>query len=209
MATLKQLRAFIAVAETEKMSKAAKMLYLSQPTVSQIISDLEEEYGATFFKRLPKQLQVTPIGKSFWERALNVVTSYENLNQFMKTSNTIRPLRIGATLTIGDTMISEVIQILRSTHPDIETSVYIENTRILEQRLLHNELDIAFVEGIIFNASATFETLILSSKIISTPLSTASLTSFKFLASVAIFRFNGFADFARETAFGIPPAISI
>lgn len=160
MATLKQLRAFIAVAETEKMSEAAKKLYLSQPTVSQIISDLEEEYSATFFKRLPKQLQITPIGKLFWERALTVVTSYENLNQSMKTSNTIRPLRIGATLTIGDTMISEVIQILRSTHPDIETSVYIENTRILEQRLLHNELDIAFVEGIIFNENIVTEPVI-------------------------------------------------
>ena len=151
MATLKQLKAFIAVAETEKMSEAAKKLYLSQPTVSQIISDLEDEYDAIFFKRLPKQLQITPIGKLFLERALNVVTSYENLNQFMKNSNAIRPLKIGATLTIGDTMISEIIQILRDTHPDIETTVYIENTRILEQRLLHNELDVAFVEGIIFN----------------------------------------------------------
>lgn len=160
MATLKQLKAFIAVAETEKMSEAAKKLYLSQPTVSQIISDLEEEYNAIFFKRLPKQLLITPIGKLFLERALNVVVSYENLNQFMKNSNTIRPLRIGVTLTIGDTMISEVIQILRNTHPDIETSVYIENTRILEQRLLHNELDIAFVEGIIFNENIVTEPVI-------------------------------------------------
>lgn len=151
MATLKQLKTFIAVAETKKMSEAAKKLYLSQPTVSQIISDLEKEFGVAFFKRYPKQLQITPMGKLFWERALNVVASYENLNQFMKSSNTIRPLRVGVTLTIGDTMISKIISTLGKVHPDIETSVYVENTRIIEHRLMHNELDIALVEGIIFN----------------------------------------------------------
>lgn len=160
MATLKQLKTFIAVAETLKMSEAAKKLYISQPTVSQVISDLEKEYGVAFFKRYPKQLQITPMGKLFLERALNVVTSYENLNQFMKNSNTIRPLRIGATLTIGDTMISDIVRILQNIHPDIETSVFIENTRILEHRLVHNELDIALVEGIIFNEKIVTEPIL-------------------------------------------------
>lgn len=160
MATLKQLRTFIAVAETRKMSAAAKKLYISQPTVSQIISDLEKEYEVAFFKRYPKKLEITPMGRLFWERALNVVTSYENLNIFMKNSKTIRPLRIGATLTIGDTMISDVIEILKNSHPDIEPSVYIENTRILEDRLIHNELDIAFIEGIIFNDKIVTEPIL-------------------------------------------------
>lgn len=151
MATLKQLKTFIAVAETSKMSEAAKKLYLSQPTVSQIISDLEKEYESLFFKRFPKQLEITPMGKLFYERALTVVTSYENLNQFMKNSSTIRSLKVGVTLTIGDTMIGEIISRLRALYPDIETSVYIENTRILEHRLIHNELDLALVEGIITN----------------------------------------------------------
>lgn len=151
MATLKHLKTFITVAETQKMSEAAKRLYISQPTVSQTISDLEEEYGVAFFKRYPKHLEITPMGKLFLEHALKVITSYENLNQFMKNSKMIRPLRVGATLTIGDTMISDIIQILQNNHPDIETSVYIENTKILEHRLIHNELDIAFVEGIILN----------------------------------------------------------
>ncbi len=61
MATLKQLKTFIAVAETLKMSEAAKRLYLSQPTVSQIIADLEKEYETTFFKRYPKRLELTPM----------------------------------------------------------------------------------------------------------------------------------------------------
>jgi DNA-binding transcriptional LysR family regulator len=160
MATLKQLKTFIAVAETLKMSEAAKKLYISQPTVSQIISDLEEEFHAVFFKRYPKKLELTPMGKLFLERAIHVMVSYENLNQFMNSSKTIRPLRVGATLTIGDTMISDILQLLKETHPDIEASVYIENTKILEHRLIHNELDISFVEGIIFNDKIVTEPIL-------------------------------------------------
>mgnify|MGYP002518245259 CR=1 FL=1 len=44
MATLRQLKTFVATAEHKKMSEAAKHLYVSQPTISQIISDLEKEY---------------------------------------------------------------------------------------------------------------------------------------------------------------------
>ena len=151
MATLKQLRTFIAVAETCNMSKAAKRLYLSQPTVSQIISELEKEYETTLFKRYPKRLELTVTGNLFLERALTVLNSYETLNQSMKNASSLRPLRVGATLTIGDTMISELIEKLSYKHPDISCTVYIENTKILEQRLIHNELDIALVEGIILN----------------------------------------------------------
>lgn len=151
MATLKQLKTYIAVAETLKMSEAAKRLFLSQPTVSQIIADLEKEYETTFFKRYPKCLELTPTGKLFWDRALNVLNSYETLNQSMKNSAVLRPLRVGVTLTIGDTMISDIIQTLQMSHPDISCSVYIENTKILEHRLIHNELDIALVEGVILN----------------------------------------------------------
>ncbi|OYP40992.1 hypothetical protein CG709_05055, partial [Lachnotalea glycerini] len=157
MATLKQLKTFIAVAETLKMSEAAKKLYISQPTVSQIIADLEKEYNEIFFKRYPKRLELTPMGRLFLERALNVMVSYDNLNQFMENQKEIRPLRIGATLTIGDTLISDILCLLKEKYPDIEASVFIENTKILEHRLVHNELDIAFVEGIIFNEKIVTE----------------------------------------------------
>ena len=51
MATLKQLHIFLAVAETLQMSEAARKLYVSQPTVSQTILELEREFGAVLFER--------------------------------------------------------------------------------------------------------------------------------------------------------------
>lgn len=149
MATLKQLKTFIAVAEYKKMSEAAKRLYISQPTVSQVISDLETEYHTKFFERDSKELKITPAGLLFLDNAREIVASHEHLEQSMKNINSLRPLRIGATHTIGNTLMATLVENLNQCHPDIDTTVYVENTKIIEHRLIHNELDIALVEGII------------------------------------------------------------
>ena len=54
--TIRHLRIFITVAECKKMNLAAKKLYITQPTVSQAIRELEEHYGVKLFARLSKKL---------------------------------------------------------------------------------------------------------------------------------------------------------
>ncbi len=149
MATLKQLKIFIAVAEYGKMNEAARRLYISQPTVSQIISDLEAEYQTKLFERLPRELRITAAGQILLSNAREMVSIHEHLEQSMKNINSHRPLRIGATLTIGNTMMGGLIRKLSDQYPDIDATVFVENTRIIEHRLIHNELDVALVEGII------------------------------------------------------------
>ncbi len=149
MATLKQLKTFIAVAEYKKMSEAAKRLYISQPTVSQVISDLESEYQAMLFERFSKELRITPAGLLLLDNAREIVAIHEQLEQSMKNINALRPLRIGATLTIGNTLMGTLVDNLIQKYPDIDITVFVDNTKIIEHRMIHNELDIALVEGII------------------------------------------------------------
>ncbi len=149
MATLKQLKTFIAVAEYKKMSEAAKKLYISQPTVSQVISDLENEYHAKLFNRVSKQLEITPAGTLLLSHAREITAVSEQLEQSMKYVNSLRPLRIGATITIGNILMSSIVEQLIKTYPDIDATVIVNNTKIIEQKLLHDELDIAMAEGII------------------------------------------------------------
>ena len=67
----------------------------------------------------------------------------------MKNINALRPLRIGATLTIGNTLMGTLVDNLIQKYPDIDITVFVDNTKIIEHRMIHNELDIALVEGII------------------------------------------------------------
>lgn len=149
MATLRQLEIFAAVAEYKKMNLAASNLYIAQPTVSQTIIDLEKEYDTVLFERHNKELKITPAGTLLLKRAKEIIALHEGLEQEMKNLHEQRPLKIGATLTIGNTLISELVSLLIKEHPDIDVSVYIDNTRLLEHRMMHNELDLALVEGVI------------------------------------------------------------
>lgn len=149
MATLKQLKTFIAVAEYKKMSEAAKRLYISQPTVSQVISDLETEFQALLFERFSKELKITPAGLLLLNNAREIIAIHEQLEQSMKYINSLRPLRIGATLTIGNTLMGTLVENLMQKYPDMDITVFVDNTKIIEHRMIHNELDIALVEGII------------------------------------------------------------
>ncbi len=160
MATLRQLKIFTAVAEYKKMNLAANKLYIAQPTVSQTIIDLEKEYDTILFERLGKELKITPSGMFLLSRAKEIIAIHENLDQAMKNLNAQRPLKIGATLTIGNTLMSKLITMLNREYPDIDVSVYVDNTRLLEHRMIHNELDIALVEGIIIREEIQTEPIL-------------------------------------------------
>ncbi|MBR4040303.1 MAG: LysR family transcriptional regulator, partial [Clostridia bacterium] len=105
MSTLKQLSIFISVAEKLRMSEAAKALYVSQPTVSQTISDLEYELGVELFERGHKQLLLTPHGQLLLTHARKVMQQYEIMNAAVKDATPSRELRIGCTLSIANTML--------------------------------------------------------------------------------------------------------
>ena len=147
VSTLKQLSIFISVAEKLRMSEAAKALYVSQPTVSQTISDLEYELGVELFERGHKQLFLTPHGQLLLTHARKVMQQYEIMNAAVKDASPSRELRIGCTLSIANTMLAPIGKRLHESHPDIQSAFIVENTRSLENRLLHNELDIALIEG--------------------------------------------------------------
>lgn len=149
MATLKQLKTFIAVAECKKMNEAAKQLYISQPTVSQIISDLEEEYHVQLFERASRSLKITAAGLLLLDNAREIVAIHSHLEQAMENIHSHRPLRIGATLTVGNTLMASLVEKLNQEFPDIDVTVSVDNTKIIEYQMVHNELDMALVEGII------------------------------------------------------------
>lgn len=161
MITIRHLKIFLTVAETRNMSEAAARLYVSQPTVSQTIGELEKMYKARLFERYPKELFLTEAGRTLRAQALLAVEAFDRLDEVMKGEGERPSLRIGATLTVGSTVLCPILDELRSIRPNVDLSVQVDNTRTIESKLLQNELDAAIVEGIIHREE------ILSSPIIS------------------------------------------
>ena len=81
--TIRHLKIFLAVAEYKTMSAAAEKLYISQPTVSQAIRELEEHYHGLLFERLGKKLYLTEMGKILLTRSRDLVQEFQRLDDSM------------------------------------------------------------------------------------------------------------------------------
>ena len=145
--TIRHLRIFIEVAKTDKMSTAAQRLFISQPTVSQAIRELEEHYGIKLFDRLSKKLYITPFGKELFTYATQVVEQFDNLEKKMSDNLDFENLRIGASVTVGTCLLSKIIKEFHSTSPNVNIYSYVNNTAMVENKLLKSDLDVAIVEG--------------------------------------------------------------
>lgn len=153
--TIRHLKIFIAVAETGSMSTAANRLYLTQPTVSQAIHDLEEHYRVQLFQRLHKKLFITEEGHQLLELALMAVGNFDSLELTMQHFQERIHLRIGASLTVGTCLMANIISDLENEYPKMDIYSFVSNTAEIEQKLLRRELDVAVVEGIIESPQLT------------------------------------------------------
>ncbi|MBQ2327416.1 MAG: LysR family transcriptional regulator [Clostridia bacterium] len=147
--TNRNLEIFVAVAEYGKMSLAARQLYITQSSVSQAISEIEKEYGVLLFERLSRRLHLTDTGRDFLEYAKKTLALQQEMDNFLRDTSRRKKIRIGATLTVGASVISPIVSRLKELDEDIIPEVTVANTHILEEKLLRSQLDIGFVEGMI------------------------------------------------------------
>lgn len=145
--TIRHLKIFLAVADTGKMSAAAEKLYMSQPSVSQAIRELESHYQTLLFERLSKKLFITEAGRRLYNYARPVVSQFDLIEENMLQESRTARLRIGGTITLGSSILSYMIRDLKKVCPELELYSYVNNTRVIEQKLLNTDLDVAVVEG--------------------------------------------------------------
>ncbi len=145
----RELYIFQTVCQTKSMSLAAKQLFISQPAVSQTIIDLEEKLKIQLFERLNKRLILSHAGETLLEytnRILLLVNEAEN--NLLELSTSKRGLiKIGASITIGNYLLPSVIRNFQLEHSNIDLHSVISNTKIIEQKILNNDIDLGLVEG--------------------------------------------------------------
>lgn len=158
--TLRHLRIFVEVVNCGKMSEAASRMYISQSSISQAISDLENHYHTRLFDRLSKRLYLTEDGKELYDLASKVILAYDEMDKYMGHLADQQILRVGATFTIGATILPQLFRALDTECPDVITKVVVDRTHLLEKQLLQGELDLALVEGTVKNTDLVVESIL-------------------------------------------------
>lgn len=145
--TLRNMRIFLAVADCESMSEAAKRLNIAQPSVSGTIAEIEEQYSIRLFERLGRRLYITAAGKRLEEYARQILSSFDAMEQDLRNADETTSLRLGATLTVGSCLMTDLVERFLQRDPPAKPRVFVYNTARIEQMLLRSELDAAVVEG--------------------------------------------------------------
>lgn len=145
--TLRHFQIFLKVYDEGGMTRAAEKMHISQPSVSQAVRELEEHYQVRLFERLGRRLFLTAAGQELMHYARHVMSLTEQAESALRGYSLLSPLRIGATLSIGESVFIPLLQRLKEKLPEQPLFSRIYNTATLEQYLLQDELDIALVEG--------------------------------------------------------------
>lgn len=145
--TIRHLKIFICVCKHQSMTKAAEELFIAQPAVSNTISEIEKNYNVKLFDRINKRLFITEEGKNLLIKAQEAVGSFDEFEEMAQNSSKKPLLKIGSSLTIGKQKMPRLLRLLKENFPDIDTQVSINQTSIIESKILSGALDFAFIQG--------------------------------------------------------------
>lgn len=149
--TIRHLKIFVAVCEYGSVTKAANKLYLAQPSVSLAITELEKFYGVKLFDRISRRLHLTDKGMQFYNYAKHIIHLFDELESGMKNWGSTGVIKIGSSITIGNYFLPDFVKKFQATHPQIKIYVTIDNSQIIENHVMNNNVDFAFTEGIVDN----------------------------------------------------------
>lgn len=144
---IRHLHIFKVVCEEMNFTRAAEKLYMTQPAVSHVINDLEEETGHILFDRISKKIYLTEMGKIFLNKTLRILELYDDLENNFYSSEKDIPIHIGSCITIGNFWLPSIIKKFKEIYPETPLKIEIDSAAVIEKMLLDNKIDIALIEG--------------------------------------------------------------
>jgi LysR family transcriptional regulator, hydrogen peroxide-inducible genes activator len=142
--TLRQLRYFIMLAETQHFGQAALRCHVTQPALSMQVKELEQALGAPLIERTRRGALLTPAGIEVAHRARSILQSVRDLTDVARQHASVLsgPLRVGVIPTIGPYLLPSVLPRLHDAFPKLQLSLRETQTAVLVRELLAGSLDL-------------------------------------------------------------------
>ncbi|MDO5536765.1 MAG: LysR family transcriptional regulator [Desulfovibrionaceae bacterium] len=145
---LRHLRSFLAVAREQSISGAARVLHITQPSLSRQIMDLEEEMGARLFERGSRKITLTAQGLLLRKRAGQIMELVQKTQEEVSAPEELDGvIRIGAGETRAFSTLAVVLNGLTAEHPSVRHELFSGNADDVMERLDKGLLDFGvFIE---------------------------------------------------------------
>ncbi|MFO7188608.1 MAG: selenium metabolism-associated LysR family transcriptional regulator [Pseudomonadota bacterium] len=145
----RRLQVFHAVAKQMSFTKAAEVLFMTQPAVTFQIKQLEEHFNTRLFERGHGKISLTPAGEVVLEYAERILSLSAELETRLRemTGRLSGPLLIGASMTIAEFLLPRVLGQFKSQYPDVQAKLTVANSEAIESRVAEHTLDIGLIEA--------------------------------------------------------------
>lgn len=147
MVTLRQLRFLTAVAETLNFSRAADLCFVTQPTLSAGIKELEDRLGVQLIERTRRSVMLTPVGTEITARARRLLLDAAEIETLAQTHRNPfeGDLKLGSIPTIGPYLLPRALPAIRRAFPDLRVYLREEMTESLIEGLNAGRLDLILI----------------------------------------------------------------
>jgi DNA-binding transcriptional LysR family regulator len=159
---IRQLRAFLAIAEAKTFTAGARRVNVTQAAISMQIRQLEDEVGLPLFTRTPRRVIMTEAGEYLLERARRIMREHDSaLAEIAEVAGAEHGrLRIGsASAMFATKQLPAILQKLKEKFPNAEISVTSGTSQTLVEKIMHGEVDIAFISLPVEGSHVTIDPL--------------------------------------------------
>ncbi len=159
---IRQLKAFLAIAEAKTFTAGARRVNVTQAAISMQIRQLEDEVGLQLFTRTPRRVILTEAGEYLLERARKILREHDSaLAEIAEVAGAeYGRLRIGsASGTFAMHQLPAIMRHLKEKFPNSELTVSSGTSQRLVDKIMHGEIDSAFVSLPVDNTNISTESL--------------------------------------------------
>lgn len=145
---LSQLRYFQTICKYNNITRASNELHVSQPSLSNVIKDLETEFGVTLFYRLSKGLVLTEEGTLFLDKAADILERADALiAEMTMLGNTNQVVKLGLPPMIGALVFPDILSSLRNAYPNMRLSIIEHGSLTNKSMVMDGTLDAAIMSS--------------------------------------------------------------
>ena len=144
---IRQLEYFLETARQQSFSKAAAILHVSQPAISEMIKNLEDELGVILLHRNAKKLELTDAGETVRKQAEQIVTLFNNLPGSLQSPSPLQKgkIRIGIPPITASTIFPRLLGEFKRRHPNIDLHLYEFGSKKIRHAVNEGALDLGVV----------------------------------------------------------------
>lgn len=191
---LQYMKAFYVTVKVNSISKAAKILHLTQPGLSMQIQALEKELQVSLLNRSNKGVELTDAGKVVFDYATTILSLKDNIERDLESLKTDKKsLLIGSCKALGEYALPCSIYVFKHNHKDVDINIEISNTANVAENIINKTINIGILHGIVKSKGLCIEKITSDRLLLVTSLplvkNEVSLEDFKRLP--LIFRENG------------------